>query len=276
MLPPLGQPPTDHGSAANGSRASPELALDRFPPQAVSFTAVHPKTARGRLLGGNPPKQAWAEARTSALAPGRNNQWPRDVAKRTVDVSVAAFLLAVTSPVQAVVAVLVARKLGRPVLFEQTRPGRGGVPFKLRKFRTMLPPDPSRGLVSDADRLTRFGRILRETSLDELPELWNVLRGDMSLVGPRPLLMEYLDRYTPEQARRHSVRPGITGLAQVRGRNAISWEDRLALDVAYVDNHSLCQDARILALTVLKVFRREGISHGSHVTMPEFGVPDGP
>src|SRR6478752_3151472 len=180
--------------------------------------------------------------------------------KRLFDLAVAIPAVVLTLPVQAVVAVLVARKLGRPVLFRQLRPGLDGEPFELIKFRTMAPPDPGRGLVDDAARLTDFGAKLRATSLDELPTLLNVIRGDMSLVGPRPLLMQYLDRYTPEQHRRHDVRPGLTGLAQVSGRNALSWEDKFRLDVEYVKAESLRLDLRILAMTVRSVLRREGIS----------------
>jgi lipopolysaccharide/colanic/teichoic acid biosynthesis glycosyltransferase len=166
---------------------------------------------------------------------------------------------------------LVRRKLGSPVFFRQVRPGLHGKPFEMVKFRTMTSErGPDGQLLPDAVRLTPFGRFLRATSLDELPELWNVLKGDMSLVGPRPLLMEYLPLYTSEQARRHEVRPGITGWAQVNGRNAISWEDKFALDVWYVDHRSLWLDVRILWLTVRKVLVRDGISAAGEATMPKF------
>jgi lipopolysaccharide/colanic/teichoic acid biosynthesis glycosyltransferase len=166
---------------------------------------------------------------------------------------------------------LVRRKLGSPVFFRQVRPGLYGKPFEMVKFRTMTSEcGPDGQLLPDAERLTPFGRWLRATSLDELPELWNVLRGEMSLVGPRPLLMEYLPLYSPEQARRHEVRPGITGWAQVNGRNAISWADKFALDVWYVDNRSLWLDVRILWLTVRKVLVRDGISAAGEATMPRF------
>lgn len=191
-----------------------------------------------------------------------------DVAKRVVDASVAAVGLVMTAPVQAAVALAVLKVHGRPVLFRQPRPGKDGKVFELVKFRTMLPPDAQR--VSDADRLTRLGKALRATSLDELPTLWNVLKGDMSLVGPRPLLVQYLERYTPEQARRHEVRPGITGLAQARGRNSLDWDEKLALDVEYVDNRSFGLDLRILWETVAVVLLRRGISADGHVTMSEF------
>jgi len=190
--------------------------------------------------------------------------------KRLFDLAVAIPAVVLTLPVQAVVAVLVARKLGRPVLFRQIRPGLDGEPFELIKFRTMVPPDPGRGLVDDAARLTDFGAKLRATSLDELPTLLNVIRGDMSLVGPRPLLMQYLDRYTPLQARRHEVRPGRTGLAQVSGRNAIGWEEKLALDVQYVDHQSIRTDLRILIATARQVVRGDGITAPGHVTTTEF------
>ena len=166
---------------------------------------------------------------------------------------------------------LVRRKLGSPVFFRQVRPGLYGKPFEMVKFRTMTDArGPDGQLLPDAERLTPFGRWLRATSLDELPELWNVLRGEMSLVGPRPLLMEYLPLYSPEQARRHEVRPGITGWAQVNGRNAISWADKFALDVWYVDHRSLWLDLRILWLTVRKVLVRDGISAAGEATMPRF------
>jgi sugar transferase EpsL len=170
-----------------------------------------------------------------------------------------------------VVAICVRLKLGSPVLFLQERSGLYGKPFTLIKFRTMTAARDATGvLLPDAERLTGFGLFLRNTSLDELPELWNVLRGDMSLVGPRPLLVQYLNRYTAEQMRRHEVRPGITGWAQVNGRNALSWEERFALDVWYVDHWSLWLDLKIIALTMLKILRREGISQPGQATMQEF------
>jgi lipopolysaccharide/colanic/teichoic acid biosynthesis glycosyltransferase len=196
--------------------------------------------------------------------------------KRVFDLVLTLPVLVVSLPVQAVVALLVRRRLGSPVLFRQQRPGLHGEPFEMVKFRTMLAPDPDRGLVDDAARLTPLGRVLRATSLDELPSLWNIVRGDMSLVGPRPLLMSYLPRYSLEQARRHDVRPGLTGLAQVSGRNALTWERRLELDVDYVDHHTLRGDLRILVATVGKVLRRDGIAAEDSVTMPEFmGTPRG-
>jgi lipopolysaccharide/colanic/teichoic acid biosynthesis glycosyltransferase len=193
-----------------------------------------------------------------------------DLVQRAIDIVVAAAVLVVLSPVLLVTAVVVAAGIGRPVLFRQPRPGRHGRAFILVKFRTMLDPDERRGLLSDADRLTGLGHALRASSLDELPTMWNVLRGEMSLVGPRPLLMHYLDLYTPEQARRHLVRPGVTGLAQVSGRNALSWEDRLALDVWYVDHRSLALNAAICARTVLTLLRRDGIAAPGESTMLEF------
>lgn len=166
---------------------------------------------------------------------------------------------------------LVRRKLGSPVFFRQVRPGMNGKPFDMIKFRTMTDErGPDGQLLPDAVRLTPFGRFLRSSSLDELPELWNVLKGDMSLVGPRPLLMEYLPLYSPEQARRHDVRPGVTGWAQINGRNAISWEDKFKLDTWYVDNQSLWLDIKILWLTVKKVLMREGISATGEATMSKF------
>ncbi|GGK29942.1 UDP-phosphate galactose phosphotransferase [Pilimelia terevasa] len=188
--------------------------------------------------------------------------------KRALDVAAAAVLLAVAAPLYLAVAVTVAVALGRPVHFTQWRPGRGARPFRLVKFRTMRPVAPGRE--SDADRLTPCGRWLRRCSLDELPTLWNVLRGDMSLVGPRPLLTAYLDRYTPAQARRHEVRPGVTGLAQVRGRNDIAWSRRLALDTWYVEHRSLRLDLRILAATATAVWRGTGVAAPGEATMAEF------
>lgn len=191
--------------------------------------------------------------------------------KRILDLVTTAPVLVLLAPVLAVIALSVRLSLGSPVLFRQTRPGLCGRPFTLLKFRTMTEArDESGQLLPDEKRLTALGRFLRSTSLDELPQLLNVLRGDMSLVGPRPLLMEYLDRYTPEQMRRHEVKPGITGWAQVKGRNALTWEERLALDVWYVDHRSFWLDVWILLLTVWKVIRREGISHPGEATMPEF------
>jgi lipopolysaccharide/colanic/teichoic acid biosynthesis glycosyltransferase len=191
--------------------------------------------------------------------------------KPAIDVLAALAALALLLPVLAAVALLVRLELGRPVLFRQRRPGLGGRPFLVYKFRSMTDARDEDGrLLPDAQRLTRFGRLLRSTSLDELPELANVLKGEMSLVGPRPLRMRYLPRYTREQARRHEVRPGITGWAQVNGRNGISWERKLALDVWYVDHLSLWLDLRILGLTLLTLARREGISAEGHATTPEF------
>ncbi len=191
--------------------------------------------------------------------------------KRAFDVAVASALILALSPLMLVIALMVWRKLGRPVLFRQVRPGLHGKPFVMYKFRTMTDARDAQGnLLPDSERLTPFGKWLRATSLDELPELFNVLKGDMSLVGPRPLLMEYLERYTPEQARRHEVKPGITGWAQIHGRNALSWEEKFKLDVWYVDNWSLWLDLKILWRTLWIVLRREGISAEGHATMPEF------
>jgi len=191
--------------------------------------------------------------------------------KRLFDVVTASLALLLLALPLLGLAWLIRRKLGSPVLFCQVRPGLHGKPFTMVKFRTMTDArGPDGALLPDAVRLTPFGRWLRATSLDELPELWNVLRGDMSLVGPRPLLMEYLPLYSPEQARRHAVRPGVTGWAQVNGRNAISWEDKFALDVWYVDHRSLWLDIKILWLTVRKVLVRDGISAEGEATMPKF------
>ncbi|SCW94868.1 sugar transferase [Ancylobacter rudongensis] len=191
--------------------------------------------------------------------------------KRGFDILVAGTLLVILLPVFLVLVLIVRARLGSPVLFRQQRPGLHGRPFEIIKFRTMTDARDSEGrLLPDGERLTRFGRFLRSSSLDELPELWNVLKGEMSLVGPRPLLMEYLPLYSPQQARRHEVRPGITGWAQVNGRNAISWDEKFQMDVWYVDNRSVALDIRVLALTVLKVFKREGISAVGEATMPRF------
>lgn len=193
---------------------------------------------------------------------------PYDPLKRAIDVVAGCVGLVVTAPIQTIVAVAVLKTHGRPVLFRQLRPGKDGKVFELVKFRTMLHPDETR--VSDADRLTPLGKTLRATSLDELPTLWNVFRGDMSLVGPRPLLVEYLALYSPHQSRRHEVRPGVTGLAQVNGRNETTWEKRLDLDVEYVDSRSLVTDVKILFKTVETVFRRTGISAEGEATMSRF------
>jgi len=195
--------------------------------------------------------------------------------KRVFDFVAASLALLLLALPLLVLVWLIRRKLGSPVLFRQVRPGLKGLPFTMVKFRTMTDERGSDGaLLSDAQRLTPLGRFLRSSSLDELPELWNVLRGDMSLVGPRPLLMEYLPLYTLEQARRHAVRPGITGWAQVNGRNAISWAEKFALDVWYVDHRSLWLDMRILWLTVRKVLVRDGISAPGNATMPKFNGTD--
>lgn len=191
--------------------------------------------------------------------------------KRFFDILIASLLLVVATPVILIVALLVLACLGRPVLLRQVRPGLGGRPFVFFKFRTMTNACDTNGhLLPDELRLTAFGRRLRSTSLDELPQLLNVLRGNMSLVGPRPLLMEYLPLYTPEQRRRHLVRPGITGWAQINGRNALSWEERFELDVWYVDHQSFRLDLRILLLTVLRVFQARGVNQSGHATMPRF------
>lgn len=190
--------------------------------------------------------------------------------KRLFDLVVGIPALIVSLPIQALVAVAVAVKLGRPVIFVQQRPGQHGKPFQMRKFRSMRPVDPARGWVDDESRMTSFGAKLRSTSLDELPALWNIVRGDMSLVGPRPLLMKYLPLYSPTQARRHDVKPGLTGLAQVSGRNAVTWDRRLALDVEYVDTWTIRGDVKILRDTVAAVLNRSGITADGEVSMPEF------
>lgn len=196
--------------------------------------------------------------------------------KRAFDIVLVLVSAVVWLPLLALVALVVRTKLGSPVFFVQTRPGLHGAPFDLVKFRTMSTATGADGaLLPDAERLTAFGRFLRSTSLDELPELWNVLRGDMSLVGPRPLLMEYLPLYSREQARRHDVRPGVTGWAQVNGRNALTWADKFRYDVWYVDHQSLWLDVRILFMTVLAVLSRKGITGDGEATVGRFGGNDG-
>ena len=191
--------------------------------------------------------------------------------KRALDVVVSAVVLLVLSPLLVAVTVIIWLQMGRPALFRQQRPGYMGVPFCALKFRSMTDQsDEQARLLPDEARITRLGAFLRRSSLDELPQFWNVLRGDMSLVGPRPLLMQYLDRYTPEQARRHSVPPGITGWTQVNGRNDLPWEKKLALDIWYVDHWTFWLDLRILGITVWKVLKGEGISADGSATMPEF------
>ena len=191
--------------------------------------------------------------------------------KRFIDISLSVLAIFLLSPVIAIVAWQISRKLGSPVLFRQVRPGLNGKPFTMIKFRTMRDAvDKNGNPLPDAERMTPFGNFLRSSSLDELPELWNVFKGDMSLVGPRPLLMEYLPLYSNEQARRHEVRPGVTGWAQINGRNAISWEEKFKLDVWYVENHSFWLDLKVIYLTLKKVIVREGISADGHVTMPPF------
>jgi len=200
-----------------------------------------------------------------------SDSWYPRFGKRLFDLVLTIPGLVVISPLLAVIALLVRVKLGSPVLFRQERPGLGGKPFTIYKFRTMTDErDADGNLLPDKDRLTRFGRFLRSASLDELPELFNVIKGEMSLVGPRPLLMQYLERYTPEQARRNEARPGITGWAQINGRNAVTWEDKFDMDVWYVDNQSLILDIKILFLTFIKTFKREGITQTGQATAEEF------
>lgn len=191
--------------------------------------------------------------------------------KRIFDLALGIPAFFLLSLLMLIIALLVRFKIGSPVLFRQVRPGLHGKPFTLYKFRTMTDErDENGNLLPDGERLTRLGRFLRKTSMDELPELFNVLKGDMSIVGPRPLLMQYLDRYTPEQARRHEVKPGLTGWAQVNGRNALTWEEKFRLDVWYVDHWSVRLDLKILLMTMAKVLRREGINQPGHVTTEEF------
>tara|TARA_R110000850_G_scaffold185910_8_gene311826 strand:+ start:1598 stop:2191 length:594 start_codon:yes stop_codon:yes gene_type:complete len=191
--------------------------------------------------------------------------------KRFVDITGSIISLVLLSPVLLVVWAMIRRDMGSPVLFHQTRPGLYGQPFRMVKFRTMRDANDSNGNpLPDSERLTNFGHFLRASSLDELPELWNVLKGDMSLVGPRPLLMEYLPLYSPEQARRHEVRPGVTGWAQINGRNSVSWNEKFQLDVWYVENRNFRLDLKIILLTIRKVVKRDGISAAGEATMPKF------
>lgn len=201
----------------------------------------------------------------------RPNKHGNTMLKRILDVLLVLLLAPLLVPVGLFLSLVIRNLIGNSVIFAQNRPGLHGVPFKMFKFRTMLRTVDDHGnLLPDEQRITKFGRFLRSTSLDELPGLWNVLKGEMSLVGPRPLLMEYLPLYNEEQARRHEVRPGITGWAQVNGRNAIGWEEKFDLDIWYVDNNNIWLDIKILFLTIFKVFRREGISAAGEATMPKF------
>jgi sugar transferase EpsL len=213
---------------------------------------------------------AWRENNEKGIMKTQNTFYSK-YGKRWFDLILTIPGFVVISPALFMIALLIKYRLGSPVLFRQVRPGLNGKPFTIYKFRTMTDTrDQNGNLLPDALRLTKLGRFLRATSLDEFPELWNVIRGDMSLVGPRPLLMQYLDRYTPEQARRHEAKPGVTGWAQVNGRNAIAWEEKFQLDVWYVDHHSVFLDIRILLMTLLKVFQREGIAAAGEATMQEF------
>jgi len=254
--------PQDQQALANAARK-----LAHLPAQELAAMG-----ARGRKFYESQLSAAAGVKRTlAALDAAIASHHGNPVGKRAFDVVVAATALIVLAPVIFLIGAVLYSNLGRPTLFRQIRAGLDGKPFDLYKLRTMNDKrDTSGQLLPDRDRLSAVGRIVRQLSLDELPQLWNVLRGDMSLVGPRPLPIEYLDRYTPEQARRHQVRPGLTGWAQVNGRNAISWEQKLALDVWYVRNRSFVLDLKILAMTVMTVFSRRGITHSGHETMPEF------
>jgi lipopolysaccharide/colanic/teichoic acid biosynthesis glycosyltransferase len=207
-----------------------------------------------------------------------SRRWRRDTGKRVFDIVVASASLVLLSPLFLAISVVVRTRLGSPIIFRQQRPGLGGRPFTLYKFRTMLneTEDAQGNPLDSISRTPSWAYRLRSMSLDELPELWNVIKGDMSLVGPRPLLMEYLGRYSPEQARRHEVRPGITGLAQVSGRNALGWDEKFDLDVRYVDEHDIRMDLEILRRTVTTVVSREGVRHSENDDMPKFlGTEDG-
>lgn len=191
--------------------------------------------------------------------------------KRCFDVCFSIILITFLSPLMVITTILILSFIGKPILFKQVRPGKNAKPFVVYKFRTMTNQKDKNGeLLPDAKRLNKFGKLIRKLSLDELPQLFNVLKGDLSLVGPRPLLMEYLSLYSEEQMKRHNVRPGITGWAQVNGRNAIAWEEKFKLDIWYVENHSLLLDIKILFMTIKKVFISEGISNGDHVTIEKF------
>lgn len=220
---------------------------------------------------GSPGSGKQQQLGTNAEISGEPHFAMRRFVKRGLDFLLASIFLLVLAPLLACLAVAVGLSMGSPVLFRDGRTGYKGRPFTLLKYRTMKATRDSEGrLLPDEQRLTKFGQRLRRYSLDEIPQLWNVCKGEMSLVGPRPLFMRYLERYTPEQARRHDVKPGITGWAQVNGRNALGWEDRFQMDVWYVDHWSLGLDARIILKTILKVLRGEGISQRGHATMPEF------
>ncbi len=191
--------------------------------------------------------------------------------KRPFDIITSSLILLIGLPIYAILSILIYTKLGSPILFRQQRPGLHGKPFTILKFRTMTSKrDDAGDLLPDGQRLTRFGRFLRSTSLDELPELLNVLKGEMSIVGPRPLLMQYLPLYTPEQRRRHDVRPGITGWAQINGRNTLSWEEKFKMDVWYVDNHTFLLDIKIILQTIIKTVKRDDINQQGHATMQKF------
>lgn len=229
----------------------------------------HGQAGRRRVIADFGPEHIWQQLYDLYQGPATQ---PRlhDPVRRALDLAVAVPLFILTLPIQAATTIAIRTSLGSPVLFRQNRPGLQREPFEMIKFRTMMPEDPACGWTDDASRITRLGRILRSTSFDELPTLWSIIRGDMSLVGPRPLLMCYLERYSPEQSRRHEVKPGLTGLAQVSGCNNLSWEDRFRLDVEYVDNHTLVGDLKIIRGMVLAVARREGISAVREATMSEF------
>ncbi len=205
------------------------------------------------------------------MSPDEISRKLQKLIKWVADRLMSAIALLLFSPLLLIIAIIIYIRMGRPILFSQSRPGKDGCIFTFWKFRTMTDDrDADGNLRSDEQRLTALGQFLRQTSLDELPQLWNVLKGDMSLVGPRPLAVAYLDRYNPEQARRHEVKPGITGWVQVNGRNTVSWEKKFELDVWYIDNWSLLLDLKILYLTVIKVLKREGISAEGYATMPSF------